>query len=92
MDEELFENFDVEIDPEEALFIISVVSRMVDIPVWTLRKLDEMGIVEPERIGKKARCYSKKQIKKLNYIHYLMEEKNVNINGIKIILEMGEEE
>jgi MerR family transcriptional regulator/heat shock protein HspR len=88
---EIFSNdFDVEINPEEPLFIISVVSTMVSIPIWTLRKLDEMGIVAAERIGKKTRCYSKKQITKLKYIHYLMEEKHVNISGIKIILEIEE--
>ena len=82
------EQFDVEINPTQSLFIISVVSEMVAIPVWTLRKLDEMGIVKPKRLGKKTRCYSKDQIKMLNYINYLMEKKGVNINGIKIILEM----
>jgi len=87
MDDIQYENFDFEIDPEESIFIISVVSEMVDIPVWTLRKLDEMGIVMPKRLGKKTRCYSKNQIKKLQYVYYLMEEKRVNISGIKIILE-----
>ena len=80
--------FQVTIDPNLPLFIISVVSEMVDIPIWTLRKLDEMGIVQPERKGKKVRCYSKIQIERLVYVHYLMEEKGVNISGIKMILEI----
>ena len=83
-------DFKVEINPEAPLFIISVVSGMVRIPIWTLRKLDEMGVVQPQRIGKKTRCYSKMQIQQLSYIHYLMEEKNVNISGIKVILEIKE--
>lgn len=82
------EKFDVEIDPQEPVYVISVVSTLVDIPVWTLRKLDQMGVVQPKRIGKKTRCYSKVQIKQLSYVHYLMESKHVNISGIKIILEM----
>ncbi len=82
--------FQVSIDPNLPLFVISVVSEMVDIPICTLRKLDEMGIVQPERKGKKVRCYSKVQIERLVYVHYLMEEKGVNISGIKIILEMEE--
>ena len=86
------EKFGIRIDPEANLFIISVVSDMVHIPVWTLRKLDEMGVVQPGRIGKKTRCYSQKQIEKLQYIHYLMEEKGVNISGIRVILEMSENE
>ena len=86
------DDFEVRIDPETPVFIISVVSEMVSIPIWTLRKLDELGVVEPGRIGKKTRCYSQKQVNKLKYIHYLMEDKRVNISGIKVILEMNEEE
>ena len=85
------EDFQVNIDPEAPLFIISVVSDMLDIPIWTLRRLDEYGLVCPRRIGKKTRCYSKRQIRKIQYIHYLMESKGVNMSGIKVILELEEE-
>ena len=88
MNENPSQKFDVEIKPEDAVFVISIVSQIVDIPIWTLRKLDTMGIVQPKRIGKKTRCYSKVQIAKLSYVHYLMEDKHVNISGIKVILEM----
>ena len=84
-------NQDFIIDPEAPVFVIGVVSNIVDIPIWTLRKLDEMGVVIPKRVGKKTRCYSHIQIKKLNYIRYLMTDKGVNMSGIKIILELGEE-
>ncbi len=83
------DSFDVAIDPKAPLFVIGVVSEMVSIPIWTLRKLDEMGIVEPKRIGKQTRCYSHMQIKQLSYVRYLMDEKGVNISGIKVILEIG---
>jgi MerR family transcriptional regulator, heat shock protein HspR len=91
MDDINSKDFSVPLDPEAPLFIISVVSNMVQIPIWTLRKLDELGIVQPLRHGKKIRCYSVKQIKTLNYIHYLMTERRVNISGIKFILEIKEE-
>ena len=81
-------NFDVQIKPHEALFIISVVSEMVNLPVWTLRKLDQLDVVKPKRIGKKARCYSIQQIKKLNYISYLMQEKRVSISSVKVFIEL----
>lgn len=81
-------NFSVKIDPEAPIFIISVVSDMVSIPIWTLRKLDELDVVKPKRIGKKTRCYSHSQVEVLNYVHYLMEERGVNISGIKMILEI----
>lgn len=83
-------HFEVHIRPEEPVYIISVVAEIVEIPIWTLRKLDDLGVVQPKRIGKKTRCYSHEQLKVLKYVHYLMEDKGVNISGIKMILELGE--
>ena len=80
--------FSVQIDPETPVYFISVVSTIVHIPIWTLRKLDDMDVVKPGRIGKKTRCYSQRQMELLQYVHYLMEEKNVNISGIKVILQI----
>jgi MerR family transcriptional regulator/heat shock protein HspR len=73
------------------VYVISVVSRLVSIPVWTLRQLDKAGLVKPKRAGKKSRLYCLKDVKRLEYIHYLMEEKRVNIHGIKLILERDSE-
>jgi len=84
--------FDIYISPDEPVYVISVASKLVDLPVWTLRQLDKAGVVCPKRIGKKSRLYSLKDIKKLEYIHYLMEEKRVNISGIRIILELETKE
>ena len=79
--------FSLKIPPEEPVYVISVVCKLVNIPVWTLRQLDKAGVVKPKRVGKKNRLYSLKDLKRLEYVHYLMEEKRVNIHGIKIILE-----
>jgi len=79
--------FDIQISPDEPVYVISVVSRLVDIPVWTLRQLDRKGVVCPKRIGKKSRLYSLKDMRILEQVHFLMIEKRVNISGIKIILE-----
>jgi len=83
--------FDINISPDEPVYIISVVSKLVDMPIWTLRQLDKKGVVRPKRIGKKSRLYSLKDVKRLEYVHYLMEDKHVNISGIKIILELERE-
>jgi len=82
--------FGIKISAEEPVYVISVVCKLVNIPVWTLRQLDKAGVVRPKRIGKKSRLYSLKDLKRLEYVHYLMEKKRVNIHGIKIIL--GKEE
>jgi MerR family transcriptional regulator/heat shock protein HspR len=84
--------FDIQISPDEPVYVISVVSKLVDLPVWTLRQLDKAGVVRPKRIGKKSRLYSLKDIKKLEYVHYLMEQRRVNISGIRIILELEKKE
>ncbi|MFA5145687.1 MAG: MerR family transcriptional regulator [Candidatus Omnitrophota bacterium] len=84
--------FDIQISPDEPVYVISVVSKLIDLPVWTLRQLDKVGVVSPKRIGKKSRLYSLKDVKKLEYVHYLMEEKHVNIYGIKMILEINKQE
>jgi len=80
--------FDIHISPDEPVYVISVVSKLTELPVWTLRQLDKTGIVCPKRIGKKSRLYSLKDIKKLEYVHYLLEDRRVNIRGIKMILEL----
>ena len=79
---------EIEIHPDAALFVIGIVSELTGMPVWTLRRLDDMGLVSPKRINKKIRCYSHKQINKIVYIQYLMQEKSVNMSGIKVILEI----
>ncbi|MDD3087813.1 MAG: MerR family transcriptional regulator [Candidatus Omnitrophica bacterium] len=79
--------FDIKISQDEPVYVISIVSKLVDLPVWTLRQLDKAGVVSPKRIGKKSRFYSLKDIRRLEYVHYLMEEKRVNIHGIKLIIE-----
>jgi MerR family transcriptional regulator/heat shock protein HspR len=84
--------FDIHISADEPVYVISVVSKLLDIPVWTLRALDKAGIVKPKRIGKKSRLYSLKDIKRIEYVHYLMEDKGVNISGIKMILEIEAKE
>jgi len=83
--------FDIFISPDEPVYVISVVSKLVDMPVWTLRQLDKAGIVSPKRIGRKSRLYSLKDVKKLEYVHFLMEDKHVNIHGIKIIIQKEED-
>ncbi|MFA5089732.1 MAG: MerR family transcriptional regulator [Candidatus Omnitrophota bacterium] len=84
--------FDIYISPDEPVYIISVASKLADLPVWTLRQLDKYGIVCPKRVGKKSRLYSLKDIKKLEYVHYLMEEKHVNMHGVRLIIQQEPED
>ncbi len=84
--------YEIHISPDEPVYVISVVSKLTELPIWTLRQLDKAGIVCPKRIGRKSRLYSMKDMQKLEYIHYLMQERHVNIHGIRIILEIEHKE
>jgi len=84
--------FEIRISPDEPVYVISVVSKLVGIPVWTLRQLDKAGVVCPKRVGKKSRLYCMKDMRRLEYVHYLMQEKHVNVRGIKVIIEMERHE
>ena len=78
------------IDENEPLYSIGVVSRLLDLPEWTLRALDRAGIVCPKRSSGGTRLYSNADLKKLRYIAYLIKEEKVNINGIRVIIKMRE--
>ncbi len=78
----------IRITSQQAVYTIGIVSRLLGMPEWTLRSIEKEGLVSPKRVDKKNRYYSMRDIKKLEYIHYLMEEKGVNVSGIKIIMTM----
>ncbi len=73
------------IEPTEPVYAIGVVSRLVNLPIWTLRILDREGVVKAKRAGR-SRMYSLEDVSKLKYIGYLLIEEHVNLNGVKVIL------
>lgn len=72
----------------EALFIISVAARLVDMHPSTLRKYERVGFLEPSRLGGKLRLYSPEDITRLRQIKYLVEEHGINLAGIELALEI----
>ena len=46
------------------------------------------GIVRPQRTAKDRRLYSDHDIARLARVRYLTEERGVNMNGVRLILEM----
>lgn len=74
----------------EALFIISVAARLVDMHPSTLRKYERVGFLEPSRLGGKLRLYSPEDITRLRQIKYLVEERGINLAGIELALEITE--
>lgn len=76
------------VDEDTPLFTISVVSNILGIHKQTLRIYDREGLVCPDRTPSNRRLYSEKDIRRLEYVSYLVHERGVNISGAKIILEM----
>ncbi len=85
-----------DVDPDglpsdEPLYVISVAAKLVQMPTWTLRVLDEQGIVVPNRTDKKRRLYSDRDLAKLARVRTLTEDEGVNINGVRLILQIEEQ-
>ena len=76
------------IDPDEPVYVIGVVSRLVHLPIWTLRILDREGLVRPRRRVGRARLYSLEDVRRLLRIRRLCQDEGVNWKGVRIILRM----
>ena len=73
---------------DEPVYVISIAAKLAGLPSWTLRVLDKEGVVRPKRTATDRRLYSDRDISLLARIRYLTEERGVNMNGVKLILEM----
>ncbi len=78
----------IQISLDDPVYAIGIVSKLLGVPEWTLRALEKEGLIRPQRLNRKVRVYSLKQMRKIERICYLMEEKGVNICGVKVILQM----
>lgn len=74
-------------DKKQPLFMISVVSRMLDVHPQTLRLYEREGLITPYRT-KRSRLYSQEDVEKLAMILRLTRELGVNRSGVEIILRL----
>lgn len=78
----------MKVSPDEPVYVISVAAKLVGLHEQTLRMYEKKGLVVPKRTDKKTRLYSKNDLKKLQFIKYLTQEKGVNLAGVQIILKL----
>ena len=90
--EEIGQQFDFEIPVDEPLFPINVVCDLLHMQYYMLHEIMKEGIIQERKQKKQKKLFSKQDVKKLKYIQYLIEEKGVNVKGVKLILEMKGEE
>lgn len=74
-------------DEEQPLYLISIVSEMLNVHPQTLRLYEREGFIRPKRT-KKHRLYSEKDVEQLNFILQLTRELGVNRAGVDIILRL----
>ncbi len=77
--------------PDEPVYAIGVVARLLGVGTHTLRLLDREGLVCPDRAGSNIRFYSENQVVQLKRVCFLLKEERINIRGIKVILTLEED-
>src|SRR5438105_15949381 len=74
----------------EALYVISVAARLVELHPTTLRKYERVGFLEPSRTPGRTRLYSLEDIHRLRQIKRLVEEREMNLAGVQMALDLTE--
>lgn len=77
-------------DSRDALFIISVAARLVEMHPSTLRKYERCGLLEPCRMSGRLRLYSPEDISRLRQIKSLVEERGINLAGVELAMDLTE--
>src|SRR5579885_193241 len=78
------------VDAREAVFIISVAARLVDMHPSTLRKYERCGLLDPDRLSGRLRLYSPSDIARLRQIKSLVEQRGINLAGAGLALALTE--
>src|SRR5215467_7348046 len=73
-----------------ALYVISVAARLVELHPTTLRKYERVGFLEPSRTPGRTRLYSHEDIQRLRQIKQLVEEREINLAGVQMALDLTE--
>lgn len=72
---------------EKPLFTISVAAEILGVHPRTLMLYEKAGIISPFRTSTNRRRFSRNDLRQLFFIKYLTQEKNINLSGVKILLE-----
>jgi len=75
---------------DEPVYLISVVSKILDIHPQTLRQYERENLICPSRSNGRIRLYSQRDIDRIKLILRLTRELGVNLAGVDIILRMKE--
>lgn len=78
-------------DKNEPVYMIGVAAKLCEMHPQTLRLYERIGLVKPDRLGKKNRLYSDADIDRLRQIQRLTHDLGVNLAGVEVILNLLEQ-
>jgi DNA-binding transcriptional MerR regulator len=71
---------------EVPLYPIGVVADLLNVEAVTLRAWERRGLIRPFRRGT-HRCYSDLDLRRLLFIRHLLQERGMNLAGIKALIQ-----
>ncbi|MFZ5631289.1 MAG: MerR family transcriptional regulator [Bacillota bacterium] len=72
----------------KGVYQISIAAHLAGVNIRTLRQWEEAGLIKPGRTQGNTRLYSSDNIDLIKRIKFLVEEKDVNLPGAKLILQL----
>ena len=75
-------------EEREPLFAMAVAARLTRMHPQTLRKYERAGLLRPARSSGSQRLYSQADIRRLDRIRHLVEDRGLNVAGLEITLRM----
>ena len=73
------------------IYLISTVSKILNIHPQTLRQYEREGLIKPSRTNGKIRIYSQKDVDTIKTILTLTRDIGINLAGISLILKLKKE-
>ncbi len=79
-----------DVSRNQPVYNISIAAELVGVHPRTLRIYEETGLVIPARTEGNTRLFSNADIEILQHIRFLIQEKGLNLAGVKLILMVEE--
>jgi len=76
---------------DEQVYLISIVSKILDIHPQTLRQYERENLITPSRSDGRIRLYSQRDIDRIKLILRLTREMGVNLAGVDVALRLKEQ-
>jgi DNA-binding transcriptional MerR regulator len=89
--EDIEEQFEIKIPIDEPVFPVNVVCDLLHMQYYMLHEIMKEGLIRAPKKKKQKKLFSRRDVKRLKYIQYLIEERGVNVKGVRVILEIQEE-